>query len=85
MKESGAVTRGFLGVQMQTITKEVAQAIGLREPKEALVADALKDGPAAKAGVRTGDTIVALDGEPVREAKDLTRKVASLPRVRLSP
>jgi serine protease Do len=78
LKDKGSVTRGFIGVQMQPVTKEIAEAIGLKEAKGALVAEAMKDGPAAKAGVRTGDTIIAVDGEPVREAKDLSRKVAQV-------
>jgi serine protease Do len=75
LKNGGQVTRGFIGVQMQPMTKEIAEAIGLKEPKGALVAEALKDSPAAKAGVRTGDTIVAVDGERIDDAKDLSRKI----------
>ncbi|WP_425487059.1 S1C family serine protease [Microvirga makkahensis] len=78
LKDKGSVTRGFIGVQMQPVTKEIAEAIGLKEAKGALVAEAIKDGPAAKAGVRTGDTIIAVDGEPINEAKDLSRKVAQV-------
>jgi serine protease Do len=78
LKDNGSVTRGFIGVQMQPVTKEIAEAIGLKEPKGALVAEAMKDSPAAKAGVRTGDTIVAVDGETIKEAKDLSRKVAQV-------
>jgi serine protease Do len=78
LKENGTVTRGFIGVQMQPVTKEVAEAIGLKEPRGALVAEALRDGPAAKAGIRTGDTIVAVDGEPIKEARDLSRKIANV-------
>lgn len=78
LKDKGSVTRGFIGVQMQPVTKEIAEAIGLKEAKGALVADAIKDGPAAKAGVRTGDTIIAVNGEPINEAKDLSRKVAQV-------
>lgn len=78
LKDKGSVTRGFIGVQMQPVTKEIAEAIGLKEPKGALVAEAMKDGPAAKAGVRTGDTIIAVDGQPINEAKDLSRKVAQV-------
>jgi serine protease Do len=78
LKEKGSVTRGFIGVQMQPVTKEIAEAIGLKEPKGALVAEALKDSPAAKAGIKTGDTIVAVDGEAILEAKDLSRKVAQV-------
>ena len=77
LKENGTVTRGFIGVHMQPVTKEIAEAIGLKEPRGALVAEALKDGPAAKAGIKTGDTIVAVDGESVKEARDLSRKIAN--------
>jgi serine protease Do len=78
LKDKGSVTRGFIGVQMQPVTKEIAEAIGLKEPRGALVAEAIKDGPAAKAGIKTGDTILAVDGEPIKEAKDLSRKVAQV-------
>ncbi|WP_414471677.1 S1C family serine protease [Microvirga sp. M2] len=78
LKDKGAVTRGFIGVQMQPVTKEIAEAIGLKDAKGALVAEAIKDGPAAKAGVQTGDTIIAVDGQPINEAKDLSRKVAQV-------
>jgi Trypsin-like serine proteases, typically periplasmic, contain C-terminal PDZ domain len=78
LKDKGSVTRGFIGVQMQPVTKEIAEAIGLKEPKGALVADTVKGSPAEKAGVKTGDTIVAVDGETIKEAKDLSRKVAQV-------
>ena len=78
LKDNGSVTRGYIGVQMQPVTKEIAEAIGLKEPKGALVAEALKDSPAAKAGIRTGDTIVAVDGETIKEAKDLSRRIANV-------
>ena len=78
LKENGSVTRGFIGVQMQPVTQEIAEAIGLKEPRGALVAEALKDSPADKAGIRTGDTIVAVDGQPIKEARDLSRKIANV-------
>jgi serine protease Do len=78
LKTNGSVTRGYIGIQMQPVTKEIAEAIGLKEPKGALVAEALPNAPAAKAGIRTGDTIVAVDGEPIKEAKDLSRKIANV-------
>jgi serine protease Do len=78
LKEHGSVTRGFIGVQMQPVTKEIAEAIGLKEQKGALVAEAMKGSPAEKAGIKTGDTIVAVDGETIKEAKDLSRKIASV-------
>jgi serine protease Do len=78
LKENGSVTRGFIGVQMQPVTKEIADAIGLKEPRGALVAESIKDGPAAKAGIQSGDTIVAVDGETIKEARDLSRKIANV-------
>jgi serine protease Do len=78
LKTDGSVTRGYIGIQMQPVTREIAEAIGLKEPRGALVAEALKDSPAAKAGIRTGDTIVAVDGQPIREARDLSRKIAAV-------
>jgi serine protease Do len=76
LKDKGEVTRGFIGVQMQPVTREIAEAIGLKDAKGALVAEPLKDSPAAKAGIRSGDTIVAVDGRRIDEAKDLSRAIA---------
>lgn len=76
LKKDGSVARGFIGVQIQPVTGEMADAIGLKEPKGALVAEAQKDGPAAKAGIRRGDTIIAVNGESVKDARDLSRKIA---------
>jgi len=76
LKNGGQVARGFIGIQMQPMTKELAEAIGLKEPKGALVAEAMKESPAAKAGVRIGDTIVGVDGERISDPKDLSRKIA---------
>jgi serine protease Do len=77
LKEKGSVQRGFIGVQIQPVTKEVAEAIGLKEARGALVAEAVKGSPAEKAGIRTGDTILAVDGQPIREARDLSRRIAT--------
>jgi len=76
LKEKGSVQRGFIGVQIQPVTKEVAEAIGLKEARGALVAEAVKGSPAEKAGIRTGDTILAVEGQPIREARDLSRRIA---------
>jgi serine protease Do len=78
LKEDGSVTRGFIGVQMQPVTREIAEVIGRKEPKGALVAEALAGSPAARAGIRRGDTIVAVDGEPIKEARELSRKIANV-------
>jgi serine protease Do len=76
LKDNGKVSRGFIGVQIQPVTEEIAAAIGLKETQGALVASAEKDGPAAKAGIKRGDTIVAVNGEQVKDARDLSRKIA---------
>ena len=78
LKEHGNVTRGWLGVQIQPVTKDIADSLGLAESRGALVNDPQKDGPAAKAGIKSGDVIVAVNGEPVKDARELARKVASL-------
>jgi len=76
LKKDGKVSRGFIGVQIQPVTAEVADAIGLKDPRGALVAAAEKDGPAAKAGIKRGDTILAVNGEQVKDARELSRKIA---------
>ncbi len=77
LKDDGKVTRGFIGVQIQPVTKEIADAIGLKETRGALVAETTKDSPAAKAGIRSGDAIVAVDGERIKDARALSMKIAS--------
>ncbi|MBF0374932.1 MAG: Do family serine endopeptidase [Alphaproteobacteria bacterium] len=76
LREKGAVERGWLGVQIQGVTPEIAKAIGIAEPKGALIAEVLSNGPAAGAGFQTGDVIIAFAGEPIAEAGDLPRRVA---------
>lgn len=78
LREKGSVSRGLVDVQIQPVTKEIAEAIGLKEPKGTLVAEAVASVPAAKAGIRTGDTITAVNGEPVSEPKDLSKKIAAV-------
>ncbi|MFN3673774.1 MAG: trypsin-like peptidase domain-containing protein [Bosea sp. (in: a-proteobacteria)] len=79
LKKDGKVARGFIGVQIQPVTAEVADAIGLKEPRGALVARAERNSPAAKAGIKRGDTILALNGEKISDARELSRRVALLP------
>ncbi len=77
LKKDGTVARGFIGVQIQPVTAEVAEAIGLKEAHGALVAAAERTGPAARAGIRRGDTILAVDGVTIKDARDLSRRIAS--------
>lgn len=75
LKEHGSVARGFIGVQIQPVTSEVADAIGLKDAHGALVASAEANGPASKAGIKRGDTITAVNGEKITDARDLSRKI----------
>jgi len=79
LKEKGHVTRGWLGVMIQKVTPDIAESLGLSEPKGALVADVVKDGPAEEAGLKQGDVIVEYDGKPVNESAELPLLVARTP------
>jgi serine protease Do len=74
--EDGTVERGWLGVQIQPVSKDIAESVGLEEEKGALVADAQEGEPAAKAGIRSGDIIIAVDDKPVASPKELARLIA---------
>jgi serine protease Do len=77
LKDHGHVNRGYLGVSIQNVTPEVANAMGLKEgAKGALVANVVADGPAAKGGFQQGDIVTAINGQAVEDNTDLTRKVA---------
>jgi serine protease Do len=76
LKEHGHVNRGYLGVQIQPVTPDMAAALGLKDAKGAMVADVVAGGPAAKAGFEQGDIVTAINGQAVEDHTDLTRKVA---------
>src|SRR5436190_17778223 len=73
LQEKGRVTRGRIGVQIQEVTKEAADAFGLKQAQGALVNSVEKDGPAAKGGVESGDIIVRVDNREVKTSNDLPR------------
>ncbi len=75
--EHGHVTRGWLGVYIQDVTPEMAEALGLDHPTGALVSDVSPNSPAQRAGLQPGDVILALDGKPVDSAGHLRNEVAS--------
>lgn len=77
LKETGQVTRGWLGVSVQGVTEELAESFGLKDAKGALVAEVIKDSPADKAGIRRGDIILRFDGQDVDALNDLPRLVAA--------
>ena len=76
LRTDGKVDRGWLGVQIQHIGETMAEALGLEAPKGALVASVMPDGPAASAGLRSGDVILSFAGEPLDTMKDLPGIVA---------
>ena len=75
----GRVARGYLGVEIQSMTPEMASSMGGKIVKGAIVASVSPGGPAAVAGFAPGDVVVAVNGKPVEDSRDLTRRVASLP------
>jgi serine protease Do len=79
LKQKGVVTRGWIGVQIQPVTPEIADSLGLKKSAGALVAEPQKDSPAAKAGIEAGDVIATVDGKPVHEARSLARMIGGLP------
>ena len=78
LKAEGKVSRGWLGVVIQEVNKDLAETFGLDKPAGALVAQVLENGPAAKGGLQVGDVILALDGQPIQVSADLPHLVGTL-------
>src|SRR5579862_9873351 len=78
LKASGHVTRGWLGVQIQPVTATIADSLGLKKAEGALVAEPQDGSPAAKAGVLSGDVITAVNGTPVKDARELARTIGTI-------
>jgi serine protease Do len=78
LKDNGKVTRGWLGVQIQPVTQDIADSLGLKEAKGALIAEVEKNSPAAAAGLKDGDVVASVDGESVADSHDLARKIAAI-------
>src|SRR5210317_894286 len=79
LRDEGRVTRGWLGVTVQALNKELAESFDLDTTHGALVNEVIKDSPADKAGLKRGDIIVEYDGKQVDELNDLPRLVAATP------
>jgi len=77
LKSKGRVVRGSLGVRIQEVTPEIARDFGLKEPEGALVADVIEGSPAEKAGIKSGDIIVAYNGKKIKNRDALPRLVAA--------
>jgi serine protease Do len=78
LRDKGSVTRGWIGVQIQTVTPDIADSMGLKETTGALVSEPQKDGPAAKAGIQSGDIITSVNDVPVHDPRDLARKIGTM-------
>lgn len=77
--DTGEVKRGFLGVSMQDISPALAEAFGLKQQSGAIINEVLEDSPASKAGLKTGDIVVSIDGKNVRNANDVANRIGLLP------
>jgi serine protease Do len=78
LKDHGAVTRGWIGVQIQPVTAEIADSLSLKNARGALVAEPQSDSPAQKAGIKAGDVIVSVNGETVSDARNLARRISAM-------
>lgn len=79
LKDSGSVTRGWLGVGIQDITSELAEYYGIAERAGVLVTRVYEGDPADKGGIRSGDVIVSVAGKPVSSSRDLSALIAGMP------
>lgn len=76
--QHGGVTRGWVGVETQDLTAELAESFGLPSTKGALIAGILRGGPADRAGVKPGDILLAIDGKPVTDSSSMLNAIAAL-------
>jgi len=78
LKAGGVVNRGFLGVTIQSLSDDVAQAVGLPNTNGAIVTDVIAGSPAEKAGIKQGDVVLKMNGQAIRNNSDLSRRIAAL-------
>ena len=78
LQKDGHVTRGWLGVQIQPVTAGIADSLGLKKAEGAMVDEPQSGSPAAKAGIKSGDVITAVNGTPVKDARDLARTIGMM-------
>jgi serine protease Do len=78
LKEKGHITRGWLGVQIQPVTADIADSLGLKKAAGAMVDEPQSGSPAVKAGIEAGDVITAVNGTQVKDARDLARTIGTM-------
>jgi serine protease Do len=78
LKDKGSVSRGWIGVQIQPVTQDIADNLGLKKAEGAMVLEPQASGPAAKAGIESGDVITAVNGETVKDPRELARTIGNL-------
>jgi serine protease Do len=78
LRDKGTVTRGWIGVQIQAVTPDIADSLGLKQATGALVSEPQKDSPAAKAGIQSGDVITSLNDAAVHDPRELARKIGTM-------
>jgi len=78
LKEHGRIDRAWLGVQIQPVTAEIADSLGLKKAEGAIVAQPQADSPASKAGIAAGDVITEIDGKAIKDSRELARKVGMM-------
>ncbi len=79
LQQSGSVSRGWLGVHIQSVNDDIAQGLGMKKAYGAIVTQVTKGGPAEKTDLKNGDVIINVNGLEIKDSRDLARKIAALP------
>ena len=85
LREKGKITRGWFGVVVQPVTPELAQSFGIAEGRGVLISQVIKDSPAEKGGLKSGDIILQFDGKPINDLHELPRIAANMPVGKKAP
>jgi len=79
LKDKGTVSRGWIGIQIQPVTADIAESLGMKKAEGALVAEPQANSPATKAGIASGDVITGVNGKVVKDARELSRTIGAMP------